>query len=684
LKRFVLWATALGVAMSGLPAHADADKGSAEKKEAADSGESKAPKHRRHRKAHKRGGGGGHHHHITEQQANSPFADVPRDHWAYEAVAKAVESGLLQGYSNKFYGTRAMTRYQMAVVVARMLEKMHVLKQNGRMFTAQDIANLEALTIEFADELALLNVKVSTLEEQTAVLRKDVDVLKYELGVGGPRSPLTGVLSTRTVFTSSNSPGYGQFAAGVAGAPAPFSAATPSTLRYRGDVTGPANFGGAGGTPGTVLAPWQFDSRTFATIAQFSLNLDRQVTRDIEFHMQLDVDAESGDNVNPSSTPNVRFDPATGNAVRFGDNGVPPSATGGPFQLGSGRGTSFNNFPIHVNELYMRANDVIGDADAKWGTYALPFNVENNGPSRTYNWTLTPSVANTFWESLRPVGVELLNGRKEDYWTWNLGIASNMDSPNGGAGGTLLSGIQGVNAIFTTPTDVFGGTSGATGFNLGRMPTPRLSVMTDAPQGVDREFETDNVGWYARVGGQNKDNLGFGWNLGYIDNGGTLRPDFGEFGTNSEWYAYHAEADYKTKSWLALGQYYQGHTKNYSTTELVAGSAAFDSRLVNRGSPFPNLFAEDTISQSIMGLLSYAWNHENSLTLRYENVTDETGVACIGGHWWTLAYNHRMGDYGMLQLEFIDATTYARGDDFTQNDADVNDGLAQINYRLKF
>ena len=46
--------------------------------------------------------------------------------------------------------------------------------------TAQDIANLESLTIEFADELALLNVKVSTLEDTVAGLKKDVDLIKAD------------------------------------------------------------------------------------------------------------------------------------------------------------------------------------------------------------------------------------------------------------------------------------------------------------------------------------------------------------------------------------------------------------------------------------------------------------------------------------------------------------------------
>ncbi len=51
-----------------------------------------------------------------------PFADVPENHWAYEAVKQLAAYGLIQGFPDGTYkGQEPMTRYQMAIVVARLL-----------------------------------------------------------------------------------------------------------------------------------------------------------------------------------------------------------------------------------------------------------------------------------------------------------------------------------------------------------------------------------------------------------------------------------------------------------------------------------------------------------------------------------------------------------------------------------
>jgi len=102
-----------------------------------------------------------------------PFSDVPKKHWAYEAVNTLAAKGLLEGYADgKFKGNKAMTRYEMALVIARLIDKK---------FGGADLETLQKLTIEFADELALLGVKVQALEEEVKVIRGDMDAAKTDI-----------------------------------------------------------------------------------------------------------------------------------------------------------------------------------------------------------------------------------------------------------------------------------------------------------------------------------------------------------------------------------------------------------------------------------------------------------------------------------------------------------------------
>ena len=52
----------------------------------------------------------------------SPFEDVPENHWAHDAVKQLAAYGLIEGFPDGTYkGQGPMTRYQMAIVVARLL-----------------------------------------------------------------------------------------------------------------------------------------------------------------------------------------------------------------------------------------------------------------------------------------------------------------------------------------------------------------------------------------------------------------------------------------------------------------------------------------------------------------------------------------------------------------------------------
>lgn len=54
---------------------------------------------------------------------NASYSDLAQNHWAYDAVAELSNLGILTGYPDgRFDGTRAATRYELAVVAARVLE----------------------------------------------------------------------------------------------------------------------------------------------------------------------------------------------------------------------------------------------------------------------------------------------------------------------------------------------------------------------------------------------------------------------------------------------------------------------------------------------------------------------------------------------------------------------------------
>jgi hypothetical protein len=58
---------------------------------------------------------------ATAQDA--PFYDLPETHWAYDSVRELAELGVLTGYPDgRFDGIRATTRYEVAVVAARLLD----------------------------------------------------------------------------------------------------------------------------------------------------------------------------------------------------------------------------------------------------------------------------------------------------------------------------------------------------------------------------------------------------------------------------------------------------------------------------------------------------------------------------------------------------------------------------------
>ena len=138
---------------------------------------------------------------ATTAHAQAPFADVPRDHWAYDAVNTLAQRGLIIGYPDgTFGGKRAMTRYEFAVVIARMIPQLEQTIQEkvdaavgnippgttpppatGNWVSQSDFDTLKRLVDSFAPELQMLQVDVAGLKRDLNDLRSRVGVLETKM-----------------------------------------------------------------------------------------------------------------------------------------------------------------------------------------------------------------------------------------------------------------------------------------------------------------------------------------------------------------------------------------------------------------------------------------------------------------------------------------------------------------------
>ena len=117
---------------------------------------------------------------VTAIAAANPFSDVPAKHWAYDSVMKLEKAGIVEGFGDgTFRGEKNMTRYEMAQIIARAMAR--VDKADAALK-----AELDKLSVEFAQELKNLGVRVAALENQTQNVKFSGDMrLRYIHGEDG-------------------------------------------------------------------------------------------------------------------------------------------------------------------------------------------------------------------------------------------------------------------------------------------------------------------------------------------------------------------------------------------------------------------------------------------------------------------------------------------------------------------
>jgi len=126
------------------------------------------------------------------------FPDVPENHWARDAVARLAAKGLVEGYPDgNFKGDRAATRWEVAMIVARLLAKME--EEHATFATKADLEEVRKLVNALREELDALGVRVTNLEGQ--VSRLDQRVTELE------RITFYGSVDTRMVAQTFNNKG---------------------------------------------------------------------------------------------------------------------------------------------------------------------------------------------------------------------------------------------------------------------------------------------------------------------------------------------------------------------------------------------------------------------------------------------------------------------------------------------
>lgn len=89
------------------------------------------------------------------------FSDVPAGHWAYDAVEKLAQAGIVDGYGdNSFKGDKTISRYEFAFITAKAMEKFDTAGESN-----QEL--IDQLSSEFAAELNRLGARVTKVETKT-------------------------------------------------------------------------------------------------------------------------------------------------------------------------------------------------------------------------------------------------------------------------------------------------------------------------------------------------------------------------------------------------------------------------------------------------------------------------------------------------------------------------------------
>ncbi|WP_414657645.1 S-layer homology domain-containing protein [Deinococcus sp. VB343] len=131
------------------------------------------------------------------------LTDVPAGHWAKDAIDRLVSRGIILGYPDgTFRGTQNLTRYEAAIIIARLLDQ--VRSGEAPEMNQEDMTALQNAIQELAADLAALGVRVSDLEanavskDDFARLEARIEEVATASGEAGATEALQGQIDELT------------------------------------------------------------------------------------------------------------------------------------------------------------------------------------------------------------------------------------------------------------------------------------------------------------------------------------------------------------------------------------------------------------------------------------------------------------------------------------------------------
>lgn len=111
--------------------------------------------------------------------------DVAPNHWAYTAIQELMEKYRIMGaYPDRtFRGQRTVTRYEIAAMLANVMDRFEHLEDAGTPATIQDVRVVDRLKDDFKVELVDLNTRLLALETASKSLDATLADLKARAGL---------------------------------------------------------------------------------------------------------------------------------------------------------------------------------------------------------------------------------------------------------------------------------------------------------------------------------------------------------------------------------------------------------------------------------------------------------------------------------------------------------------------